>query len=414
MKNHNHLALFCAILVLLILLPIAGLTGDVHADPMAGVRNVGFYQQTNWMSHDGRNATQLLAGMDADFVMRGWFKSVIESPNWFVTLQNSISELKAARPSIIYEGGISASTIISGDTYADGTAISPADFSCMQAKDVNGNPITHNAGYLSDLACPAYQTFLTGWCERQIDAGVDALFFDEVYTYAGYKIRQLGADPASTYNQYEGYFASLVSTLKSYASSKSRSLLVTTNGGYATRLHPTSYDVTYQAQDFLTFSIGLNDFVPPFNLQENWAQLKQTLGLNLPIMAFIDFSNPGQDTAMTRFAKLSTQDQITVLKEIDAATRAAGVLFAYPIFLAHAYDATAAGTYDTIVSLARSSASATSSTASVSQATQTSTVSSQLTTAPIPGFPWESIITGLALGLAALALARRRGKRQVR
>jgi hypothetical protein len=33
-----------------------------------------------------------------------------------------------------------------------------------------------------------------------------------------------------------------------------------------------------------------------------------------------------------------------------------------------------------------------------------------LTMAPIPGFPWESIITGLVLGLAALGLARRRGK----
>jgi hypothetical protein len=50
------------------------------------------------------------------------------------------------------------------------------------------------------------------------------------------------------------------------------------------------------------------------------------------------------------------------------------------------------------------------STTSTSQARQTSTVSSQLTMAPIPGFPWESIITGLILGLAVLALARRHGK----
>ena len=47
-------------------------------------------------------------------------------------------------------------------------------------------------------------------------------------------------------------------------------------------------------------------------------------------------------------------------------------------------------------------------TASSTQATQTSTVSSQLTMTPIPGFPWESIIAGLVLGLTALALARRR------
>jgi hypothetical protein len=50
------------------------------------------------------------------------------------------------------------------------------------------------------------------------------------------------------------------------------------------------------------------------------------------------------------------------------------------------------------------------STTSSLQATQTSTVSPQLTMAPIPGFPWESIIAGLVLGLAVLALARHRGK----
>jgi hypothetical protein len=50
------------------------------------------------------------------------------------------------------------------------------------------------------------------------------------------------------------------------------------------------------------------------------------------------------------------------------------------------------------------------STTSTSQARQTSTVSSQLTMVPISGFPWESIITGLVLGLVVLALARRREK----
>ena len=50
------------------------------------------------------------------------------------------------------------------------------------------------------------------------------------------------------------------------------------------------------------------------------------------------------------------------------------------------------------------------STTSTSQATQTSTGSSPLAMTPIPGFSWESIIAGLVLGLAVLALARRRRK----
>lgn len=49
-------------------------------------------------------------------------------------------------------------------------------------------------------------------------------------------------------------------------------------------------------------------------------------------------------------------------------------------------------------------------TTSASQTTQTSAVSPQLTMAPIPGFPWESIIVGLVLGLTVSAIVKRRGK----
>ena len=50
------------------------------------------------------------------------------------------------------------------------------------------------------------------------------------------------------------------------------------------------------------------------------------------------------------------------------------------------------------------------STTGTSEVMQTSTTSSQLTMAPIPGFPWQSIVMGLVLGLVVLALARHRGK----
>jgi hypothetical protein len=43
-------------------------------------------------------------------------------------------------------------------------------------------------------------------------------------------------------------------------------------------------------------------------------------------------------------------------------------------------------------------------------ATSTQSVSSPMTLAPIPGFPWESIVAGILLGLIILALARRRSK----
>jgi len=45
---------------------------------------------------------------------------------------------------------------------------------------------------------------------------------------------------------------------------------------------------------------------------------------------------------------------------------------------------------------------------STNSISSTSTISTRMALPPIPGFPWESIIAGLMLGLAVLAIVRRR------
>lgn len=52
----------------------------------------------------------------------------------------------------------------------------------------------------------------------------------------------------------------------------------------------------------------------------------------------------------------------------------------------------------------------TTSTSESSSTSSTSSVSTPLTLPPIPGFPWESIIAGIILGMMALAIVRRRRK----
>jgi hypothetical protein len=67
----------------------------------------------------------------------------------------------------------------------------------------------------------------------------------------------------------------------------------------------------------------------------------------------------------------------------------------------------------TSTSTTSSAASSTVSTVSTSMSTSTSQtipVSSQMTTPPMPGFPWESIIAGMLLGMTALVIVRRRRK----
>ena len=325
---------------------------------------VGLYQQTFQSSSDGRTAVQLLGGMKANFVMRGFFKWGITNLGEYTSLRDSVSSLTQANPGLIYEGGMMAAQISKGEFWANGTTISPSAFKSMLALDATGSPILFDncstCGYLTDLASQNYRNYLVGWSEKQIDSGVGALFYDQVYKYAIYKVQKMGQNPTTVYTAYAQYFTRVTDTLRSYAQSKyGTNLLIAVNDGFVRNfiLWPQPA-VTYQMQDLMVFSFDLTDFSSPFKLDENWAQVKSEVnsifGRSMPIFAYMDWGNG--TNPLSEFASLSTNNQITLLTEMAGAANAAGILFAYPVFIAGRYDSTKAGTYQTIVNLATSTA----------------------------------------------------------
>jgi len=446
-------------LMLLFLLLITAISASrVQSLDLNDVKVVGLYEPTITTTYGGHTAVELLHGMDAGFVMRGFFKWDVTPPSQYDELKASIAELKQAVPELIYEGAVTTAFFVRDDTWADGRPISDSEFSQMVAHDKNGNPLPDpgfpNAGFLGDLASPLYREYLAGWAEKQIDAGVDAMFFDQVYGYAHYRVETMGQDLNLVYLDYAGYYKMLVDELKSYAASRGRQFCAARNSGVLMSVvegylqHP----FLLQADDYIHGSFSTDDFSPPFVPVEDFGKIKadltQAMGREVPIIMFIDWAGRKPGTQLSRFVSLSTEDQITVLRNIDAATKQAGILFAYPVYGGQTvkgdYDSVKYGTYETIVSLATGSqlstttASATSmiiyTTTSAYTTTYTSVIAasgyttttvittSGYTTATvtasgttgygpyIPGFRIESIALGLVVGLAVLFAIRTKRK----
>jgi len=341
------------VLSLLLMMPLSVVNAVGSVTLGVSRKVVAVYSPTSAKASDGRTSTQLLQG--ANGVMCGFLKWGITPTSIYPFLETQISNMKLSMRGLVYQGGIGTEYLLQGDTWADGSAISQSAFNSMLARDASGNPIPFADGYLPDLASSAYRDFLVGWSKKQVDAGVDSMFFDGIYYYANYRIYVMGQNHDQTLTQYSGYFKVIADQLKSYAGSKGTRVFITLNNGYGgdIKLHP--------YQDFATVSFSPQDFDPPFTPHENWAQIKadaaQAMGRPVPIVAFIDWAGSLVGTPLSKLASLSSADQVTVLRNLDASTKAAGVFFAYPVYggdtVYGKYDSVKYGTYNTIVALAK-------------------------------------------------------------
>ena len=389
----------------------------------------GYYEFSTMNSSDGRTSAQLLSGIHANFVMRGWFKygwypvGSNDFNNWFSNLQNNIKEIKASNPNTIYQVAFAAWLVKGSEYWPNGTIVSDSDFQSMIGRDSSGLPISVGNNYLYDVSSPVTQKYLTLWSEKLIDAGANSIFYDEPILYAEQKI--IWQDPNVVMPAYAGYWKVIIDSVKSYAASKGTNVLI---------CNPSFWEfpqaIPYAAKvDMVswTFAFGqpycaVNDFISPFDSKptalmlygplyhaavqqgrsfNNWQDFVSTvqnrLGYSPIILSFIDYGNPGDLTPMYYFSNLSTQDQITVLQKFTSATKTAGVVFAYPLYLYGGtsppmYDSTRTSdggeTYSIIRTLALSQISTTSSTTILSTTSSITSdhgpgTSSQTTTSSI-------------------------------
>lgn len=323
------------------------------------------YESTLRNTATGQTAVQLLKSVGTTFVFRGTFQwgSGSVDPAYFRKIKNNITQLKQAMPGIRFEGGIGTQYLAQGSIWPDGTPLSSSDYAAMCGHDKAGNCLNFPGanGYTPDLASARYRKYLVEWGERQIDEGIDGMFFDSPFSYAKYKVNTLGYNAMQTYKIYAGYLYNgqdgVVKNLRTYALSKGRKFFDTINAETCNQAVSffSNYPYMLQPNDYISCSFEQADFNlhsnPSLSVSENFAAIKRALiklmKKNVPIIAFIDW--PGQ---MTPFEKLTTQQQATILKNIYDATKINGVSFALPVYISGAsYDSTWYGTYRSMVKL---------------------------------------------------------------
>jgi hypothetical protein len=143
-------------------------------DP-SGLTVFGFSQQGQNLPAD----PQVLA-MSPNIVSRAWQRwdrGGVQSSDY-----NFDYPMQARAARITFIGGTTATALFMDEFPAAST------FNAVVSCDATGHPVAHVPlnFYRGSLAAPAYRQYIIGIAERQIDGGVDGLFFDEPdFSYEG-------------------------------------------------------------------------------------------------------------------------------------------------------------------------------------------------------------------------------------
>jgi len=145
-------------------------------------------------------------------------------------------------------------------------------------------------------------------------------------------------------------------------------------------------DVLWPHQDFLTKSVKLEPIQKQM-ITDDWsgyrAQIQSVYSQIPPVMVFVDWG--GANTPMETFAKLPTEQQISMLKLLSARCVEEGFLFVYPLHKEHLYDAVSQGTYEAIRELTNKITGAQlSTTVPLTTVTSTSSYTTETTIMPSP------------------------------
>jgi len=397
------------------------------------------YEPLNALPNYGRGALtpiQVLAPMRVDFVLRGYLKwghcpdwwpyGYSQLPTWqygrvlpcnyqgvmqsLNQLSVLIAQLKHDRPNLIFGAAITTAVVDPQDTWPDGTPLSRNDLREMYGYDKKHDTIPFQTGYLMDMNSKTTQRFITGWTEKLIDAGVDSIFFDEIGRYQTLLLTKYGYTNATAmFAQVYASYGGIVNAVKSYAASRGKSILASYNNNADILASASFYQIVSPAVvfanvDFVIASLSIHDFgTATPQPTEDWVSVKnfirQGVRHDLPIVTFLDWAGTCASCQLYKFAHLSQQQQIHFLQAVQANTKANGVLFAFPVWggddqlYPDKYDSVRAGTYDTMVTLSSGSIKITStSTASSAGRGQRN----------MPGFPIESILIGILLGITTV------------
>lgn len=280
-------------------------------------------------------------------------------------LQSYYSQIHAVNPNTIIVAAIPLQHINSPDRNeitggvinandARNMALNPQqygfDATIDQFQQMFGGQFQNITGYFPDINNPEFQELLMSWVKKQIDAGVDAIWFDLLFYQASYFLQATCTKPknqcaslpdfdfAAPAVQQSFYSAvKIVDDTHSYAQSVGKKVYVGSwaNSIYYSQARPDLY--IQPTLDFVTIttqdsSNGLNEFETGLYDDAFWSEFKTDVSKgfgNIPIFVFLDWGFSNSPTEI--FARMSTSEQQNALVSASQYFKSKGIVFVYPV-----------------------------------------------------------------------------------
>jgi hypothetical protein len=346
---------------------------------------------------DGRDVVQALTPIQPIYVFRAYYKWEVISTQKQQAYAQVIPRLKQSVPSITNVGGFFPLEYITRDDHwPNGAPITDQQWSQMPIRDSSGQPIPgpYQGGYTPDPRSQTFQDFTVAWAKEMKQAGVDSIHFD------GYAFIMAHID-ASLRVQVNQGVETLLERVRSEAD-----VLVTVHSPFIGMIQPDAEYSVLQlpALDFVDGKVWRESIQAPFTPMENYAQeyadMQKVYGKTLPLHVFMDYYGKAANSPLSLFTSLSLTDKQAFLSIQFKNANANGASFVLPVHGGDTsegwFDSVKIGIYNDIVSLVKGTPVTTTSTH-----TPTSIISR------IPGFPLESIIAGLLIGVSIIFAVRK-------
>jgi len=363
---------------------------DVKKDAVVKLSNVeiaSVYESVTdgayYFNRSIENVSRILGETNTDLIFRGWlrWKPAPESPSepigfftkeeiennakWGYTyeqLKEAITEIKRDNPDIIFTGAIlpiisvNERNPVTGESFDRdqtwamaldaekwsagiskedlqciliGTTYSEYKINCPKDFDRSKTPI-----YYPDITNSNFQELLLSWAKKQIDAGVDALWIDLLYTQADmfedYARKHPFKSKAARDASKESFEAAskIVDEIHAYGYSKGKYIYVGTWNDFV------YYPYAQPNIDFVTVTPQPAEIVSKKLDSGKWdekvSNIKGKLG-NVPIFAFIDWSYEDNRPLAVFSQNLSKDEQKNFLITADKFFQEKGIMFAYPV-----------------------------------------------------------------------------------
>jgi hypothetical protein len=275
-----------------------------------------------------------LSELKPDLVFRAFFKYGPSPQAKYDELKQAIAKLKPRLPNVIVVGGLAPQFVprneIDPDTGARipeetlqemafkpeslGIGFDPDKLPTYFEAMPNSEIFSPMGGFFPDMANPKFRELLLRWAQKQIDAGVDAVWFDLPLEVPRFALRAKLIDKQHpVYKRYWDAWQTVAEQTRAYARENyGKHILISCNGG------PTL------GNDFVTLPLPLLNReaflngIPDKYFRDMKAWSRREIGWDVPILAFIDWGATTHSPLGVFSQQLSAEEQNQALKTLDA------------------------------------------------------------------------------------------------